>query len=584
MDNIENKENTYNRELTPVPICKVGASGKITWANERIKDVFLYGDIVEADIFALTGIYYNDYVAKKNREEKIEIKTSDKTFKILVEKVEEEEIRLFFIENTEENNTKEELKKKQGCIAMVHVDNYEDIVGNSSSSGEVKNQIEARVRAYGKRLKAVVGKLKSNLYFFMLEKQYIDEEMNEDFPILEEIKSINTEEDFPVTLSIGIGIGNQDLTEAETFADEALDLALGRGGDQAVIKQGETICYFGGQSESVGNRNKGKSRIIAAALKALVDSSRNVIIMGHKYPDMDSFGASLGVHRMVRPIKKETYILLDNPGESLNMLYSKAKDSEEYRFINKEKALSIIKKNTMLIVVDVNRPSMTECPELLEKVGRIVVIDHHRKGEQAISKTTIAYTEPAASSASELVVEMLEYSGDNVTKLEAEALLAGIFMDTNRFSVKTGTRTLSAAGWLKEKGADPTVVKRYFQISYDMFKSKAMATASAIVTENGIATSICEGFNRDAQVINSQVADELLTIEGVKASFVAGKDEKGETMVSGRSLGEINIQTIMEAFNGGGHYTTAGTQTDKPPYQIIDEILEHIEKHEILKS
>ncbi len=580
---MENKENIYSREFTPVPICNVGISGKITWANERIKDVFLYGDIVEADIFALTGIYYNEFVSRHNREEKIEIKISEKTFKILVEKIDEEEIRLFFIEKTEEVITKEELQRKQGCIALIHVDNYEDIVGNSNSSGDVKNEIESKIRDYGKKLKAVVGRHKSNLYFFMLERQYIEEEINEEFPILEEIKSINTDEDFPVTLSVGVGIGELDLTEAETFADEALDLALGRGGDQAVIKQGEVIQYFGGQSESVGNRNKGKSRIIAAALKALVDSSRNVIIMGHKYPDMDSFGAALGVHRIVRPIKKETYILLDNPGKSLSMLYDKAKSLDEYKFINKEKALSVIKKNTLLIIVDVNRPSMTECPELLEKVGRIVVIDHHRKGEQSILKPTIAFTEPAASSASELVVEMLEYSGDNISKLEAEALLAGIFMDTNRFSVKTGTRTLSAAGWLKGKGADPTVVKRYFQISYEMFKSKAMAIASATVTEEGLATAVCEGFNRDAQVINSQVADELLTIEGVKASFVAGKDEKGETMVSGRSLGDINIQTIMEAFDGGGHYTTAGTQTDKAPFQIIEEILEYIRKHEILK-
>ena len=575
----------YSKEGTPIPVCVVTSDGKIAWANDRIKEVFLYGDIVEADIFALTSLYYNDFVAKKNREEKIEIKISAKTFKVLVEKLDEnaeenqeEKIRLFFIEITSEIEAREDLLKTQPSILRIQIDNYEEIVGKNRRGLEIAGIIDTAVRDYSKKINAVVAKHAVNMYLLTVERQYIEDERREGFPILQEIKKINIEEDFPVTLSIGIGLGKEGLLEIERYADEALDLALGRGGDQVVVKQRDEIAYYGGQNESIGTRNKGKSRIIALALKSLVESAGNVIIMGHRYPDMDSFGAALGIHRLARPLKKETYILMDTYNESLNALYKKAKNSEQYKFINKEKAMTIVKKSTLLIIVDVNRPSFTDCPELLDKIEKVVVIDHHRKGEDFIMNPTVAYTEPSASSASELVAEILEYCGEEILKLEAEALMAGIFMDTNRFSVKTGSRTLSIAKWLKEKGADLTVVKGYFQISYEMFKAKAVCTANAQITEDKIATSICEGFTQDANIINSQVADELLTIDGVKASFVAGKDHKGETMVSARSLGEINVQTVMEVFGGGGHLTTAGMQTDKAPAEIIDDILAYISK------
>ncbi len=577
-------ETNYSKEKTPIPICIVSENGKILWANEEIKQVFLYGDIVEADIFALTGIYYTDFISKNKNGEIIERKLSDKIFKILVEEKENDSIQLYFIDITKEKTKEEELFKKQLCVLMIHVDNYDEIVGNSDSGVKIERQIDKVIRNFGRKLKAIVSRNKVNLYVFTLERQYLEEEREEDFPILEEIRNIETEEDFPVTLSIGIGIGAGTLPEMENFSDIAIDLALGRGGDQVVIKEGDAISYYGGQRENISSRNKGKSRIIALALKALIENASNVIIMGHKYPDMDSFGAALGVHRLSRPLKKETYILLDNPSESLNIFYKKAKETEEYKFITKEKAMAIAKKKTLLIVVDVNRPSIVECPELLEKVGRIVVIDHHRKGEESIASPTIAYTEPAASSASELVAEMLEYGTEEITKLEAEALLGGIFIDTNRFSVKTGVRTLSAAGWLKENGADTTAVKRYFQMPYEMFMNKAAGVSGARVISEEIAISICEGFIRDAQVINSQVADELLTIEGVKASFVASKDEKGETMVSARSLGDINVQAIMEVFNGGGHLTTAGTQTNQNPNEIIEKIVEYLKEKEIIKE
>ncbi len=571
----------YSGKGTPVPACVVSEKGKILWANERIGEVFLYDGIIEADIFALVGVYYDDILAKSNRKEIVKVTINDRNYKLLVTKLEDGEIEIFFIDITNEVTATNTMAKRKTTIALVHVDNYDALIGQNNKKTELETQVDKKIRDLGEKLNAIVTRYKAHMYTFITEKQYIDSEKREDFPILEEMKKIETDVDFPVTLSVGIGAakGEETFVEIESYADEALDLALGRGGDQVVIKEGDTISYFGGATENVERSNKGKSRIIAFAMRALVESASNVIIMGHKYPDMDSFGSALGVHRLARPLKKDTYILMDSFNETLSAIYKKAKDADEYNFITKEKALDLVKKNTLVIVVDVNRKTFTECPELLDIAERIVVIDHHRKGEESIKAATIAYTEPSASSASELVAEILQFGSEqSISKLEAEALLAGMFMDTNRFSVKTGVRTFDAAAWLRDKGADTTAVKRFFQVEYDMFKAKAECLAGATIIEGGIAIAICPGFTRDAQVINSQVADELLTIEGVKASFVAAKDEKGETLVSARSLGEVNVQIILEAFGGGGHLTTAGTQSTKTPEDILNEIVEYTEK------
>ncbi|MDO4766187.1 MAG: DHH family phosphoesterase, partial [Eubacteriales bacterium] len=397
--------------------------------------------------------------------------------------------------------------------------------------------------------------------------------------ILDEIREMETESDLPVSLSIGLGVGGKHPLQNDQFASDALDLALGRAGDQAVIKRGDKIEYYGGKLQAVEKGNKVKSRIVAHALRQLIDQSSKVIIMGHAYQDMDSFGSSLGIFRIAAARGKESWILVNSYNETMTDVYNQAKETGNYPFVNNEKALSLADDETLLIVVDTHRPSLVECRELLDKTDRIVVIDHHRKSEEYIENATLAYMESYASSTAELVTEILQYSLEKKTiiKFEAEALLAGITVDTNSFSVKTGVRTFEAASWLRRSGADTTSVKRYFQTDVNHFKAKANSILNARIRD-GIAYSVCEGVNEDMQVVNAQAADELLTIRGVRASFVAGRNEREKTVVSARSLGEINVQTIMETFGGGGHMTTAGASVCMSPEEVLLKIEEYFRK------
>ena len=302
--------------------------------------------------------------------------------------------------------------------------------------------------------------------------------------------------------------------------------------------------------------------------------------MGHKNPDLDSFGAALGINRVARSIGKDSYILLNSYNDALADIVADAKEIGEYEFISTERALSLADENALTVIVDTHRPSLVEAYELVEKCARTVIIDHHRRSEDAISNTILSYMETYASSSSELVTEVVQYACEKrvISKFEADALLAGIMVDTNRFAVKAGVRTFEAASWLKRNGADLEKVRRYFQSDSENFKVRAACIANADFYDNGIAMSICPGENQNSQIVNSQVADELLTIKGVKASFVAGKNEHGRTVVSARSLGDINVQIIMEKFGGGGHLNTAGAQVDCSPEEILELIRQTIDE------
>ena len=357
-------------------------------------------------------------------------------------------------------------------------------------------------------------------------------------------------------------------------------MAKGRGGDQVVIKLNDSLTYYGGTAKSVEKRSKGKSRVIGYALESLIDSASNVLIMGHKNPDMDAFGSALGVYCLARQRGKRAYIVVDKITEALNLLYHQIVEEGKHEVITSERALEVLDDKSVLIMVDTHRPSISECPTLWEQAVRTVIIDHHRKSEEHTKTPTLSYMESYASSASELVTEILQYTVErrDIMKSEANALLAGIMVDTNSFSVKSGIRTFEAAAWLKRIGADSEEVKRLFQINYDMFKLKADCYNAAVIDDNGMAFTVYNGATENAQIINAQVADELLTIQGVKASFVASRDLMGRTYISARSLGEINVQVIMEQFGGGGHLNTAGAQLRMSPEEAIEQIKEYLAK------
>lgn len=562
----------------PLPICIIDENGKVIEKATRIGEVFLYDEIEGADILALTGISYEQLKEAADEEENIIFNSSEKKFEIAVAALKEnsKQLILYFIDVTDLEKVKDAYRKEENVICIVQIDNYDELVNSTAEDDRalLVSKIDKCVRAWGQTLQASVTRYKQAMYLVLIERDTFEQQERSRFPILDEVREIETEIDFPITLSLGFGLGGSTPSERDHYAVEAMDLALARGGDQAVVKEGEKISFYGGKTQTVEKGNKGKSRIIGHALMRLIDNSKNVIIMGHANPDMDAFGAALGIYRLARPRNKNTFILINEYNDALTAIYRLVEETGEYEIIKNSRALKITDEETLVVVVDTHRPSITECPEILTMAGNIAVIDHHRKGEEFIKNPTLAYTEPYASSASELVAEILQYTIDrrDLARLEAEALLAGIMVDTNRFSVKAGVRTFEAAAWLKRAGADTAEVKRFFQVNPTTFEIRAACVAAAKVDDNGFAYSICKGENENAQIINSQVADELLTVTGVKASFVAGKDEYGRTVISARSIGEFNVQIILEKMGGGGHLNTAGAQVDTTPEEAIDEI------------
>ena len=569
----------------PMPVCIINKNGKITMANDKIGEVFIYDAIIDADFFALTGIKTAELYESAETNTYHLIKRNDRVFKLICQVTPEDEeghLTILFSDVTGFEELKEKYNNERICIGKIQIDNYDELISNIPLDirGEVTNQIDKAVRNWAEKLNGSINRLGDDKYVFSFQQIYLEKIIALKFEILDEVRNIETGADFPGSLSIGVGALGKSPMQTESYADAALDLALGRGGDQAVIKKGSQIEYFGGKLQTVEKRNKGKSRIVGHALKQLIDQSKKIFIMGHVNPDMDCFGATLGVMRLCALREKEPYIIIDNYKEALSTIYKEAKDSDEYRFINSEKAISLADKDSLVIVLDTHRSSIVQCPELINICEKIVIIDHHRRVEDFIENPTLAYMESYASSTSELVAEILQYmtSKKSLIKLEAEALLAGMTVDTNGFTVKTGVRTFEAAAWLRRQGADPTEVRRFFQEDKDSFIIKTKALADAVFHEGGIVTSICTTKHADEQVICAQVADELLTVKGIKASFVTGKNEEGLTVISARSLGEVNVQVIMEKFNGGGHLTTAAAQVDISPEEAIEKILEYMEE------
>lgn len=567
----------------PLPICIIDENGKVTEKATRINEVFVYDAIEGADIFALTGIPYEQFKDAAESEKNINFYNNDKTFEIAVAFLEEnnKQLILYFIDITDLESIKENYRKESSVICTVQIDNYDELVSNTEESNRaiVISKIDKCIRSWGQVMQASVTRYKQAMYIMLIEREFFEQQERSKFPILDEVREIENEIGFPITLSLGFGLGGVSPSENDHYAVEAMDLALARGGDQAVVKDGDKISFYGGKTQTVEKGNKGKSRIIGYALMRLIDNSKNVIIMGHANPDMDAFGAALGIYRLAKPRNNNTFIVVNEYNDALSAIHKLAEETGEYKIIKNSRALKMVDEETLVVVVDTHRPSITECPEILTMAGNIAVIDHHRKGEEFIKNPTLAYTEPYASSASELVAEILQYTIErkDLTRLEAEALLAGIMVDTNRFSVKTGVRTFEAAAWLKRAGADTAEVKRFFQVSPKTFEIRAACVAAAKFEEGGFAYSVCKGENENAQIINSQVADELLMVEGVKASFVAGKNEYGKTVLSARSIGDFNVQIILEKMGGGGHLNTAGAQVEMTPEEAIMEIKEILE-------
>lgn len=424
----------------------------------------------------------------------------------------------------------------------------------------------------------------------IFQKKYLKDLHENKFAILDVIRDINIGNELPVTLSMGLGVNAFSFTQSMDFARVAIDLALGRGGDQAVIKESDKFLFYGGKTRGVETSARVKARIKAYAFRELIEDCDKVIVMGHKVQDLDSLGAAIGIYSCARLLDKPVHIVLNEVTSSIKALYDRFMDDDRYEedlFIDNMEAVNVVNENTLLVIVDVNRPSYTECEELLDYTQNVVVFDHHRVGAEHIENTVLSYIEPYASSTCEMVTEILRYISDKLKlrSIEADALFAGITVDTKNFVVKTGVKTFEAAAYLRRNGADVVRVRKLFKNDMASYKARATAVRDAEIYKDKMAITICPSDAPNPQLITAQAADELLNISGIKASFVL-TNINGTIYMSARSFDDINVQLIMEKLGGGGHLSVAGAQlqdyTIEGAVEIlketIDEYLEEGEK------
>lgn len=489
---------------------------------------------------------------------------------------------LYFFDETEKVKTKEMYSEEQTVIGLIYLDNYDEVT--QSMDDEIRSKLISQVTSslnhWAEENDILLRRMSSDKFLAVFNQKSLQFAEESKFVILDEIRAVTTREKVPLTLSIGIGTGEASLRELGALAQSSLDLALGRGGDQVAIKERSgKVRFYGGKSNAIEKRTRVRARVISHALRDIVLESDSVLIMGHKYPDMDAIGASIGVLKIAEANNRKGFIVLNR--DEIHSDVGKLMEEIEghpflwSQFITPEEAFEKVTRRTLLIVVDTHRPSLLIEPRLLEKAERVVVLDHHRRGEEFIKDPVLVYMEPYASSTAELVTELLEYQPQQLKMdtLEATALLAGIIVDTNSFSIRTGSRTFDAASYLRRNGADTTLVQQLMKEDFDQYIKRSKLVESAQIYEGGVAIAKGDSDEVYSQVLIAQAADTLLAMNGVTASFVISKREDGRVSISARSLGEMNVQLIMEALNGGGHLTNAATQLEDVTVDDAEMIL-----------
>lgn len=476
---------------------------------------------------------------------------------------------LFLYDETALKFAIREVDDQSLAIALIYLDNYEEAL---ESIEAVRRSllialIDRKINKYIGAVDGICSKLEKDKYFVILRKKNLKQLQEMKFDLLEDVKTVNIGNEMAVTMSIGVGYDGLTYAQNYEFARHAIDLALGRGGDQAVVKGGKDITYFGGKSQKVERNTRVKARVKAHALKEIISSKDRVLVMGHATPDADSFGAAVGICRVAKALNKEAHIVLNEVTSDLEPLVSLFKEKTEYAtdmIIDHKEAMELVDMNTALVVVDVNTPQRTEYPDLLRVCKTIVVIDHHRQGTEIIENATLSYIEPYASSSCEMVSEILQYAADNVRihSEEADCMYAGIVVDTNNFFAKTGVKTFEAAAYLRRNGADVSRVRKLFRENPVDYKAKADAVSQAEIYRGNYAISYCQTDEvSNPKVVASQAANELLNMKGVKASFVL-TPYQSDIHISARSADEVNVQIIMERMGGGGHLNSAACQLE----------------------
>lgn len=585
-------QNTLLKELA-VPYAILLENGKTVWRNDEfekvlgehnLKEPYISkcmpelnrsifpkeeNDIVEMDV------YYEgrEYKAELRR---VSVEGFSETEKLLELPEEKEFFIAVYLQDVTELNRYIKANEEQRLIAgLIYIDNYDEVI---SSVEEVRQSllvalVDRKINQYIAKVDGIVKKIETDKYFIAIRKKYFRELEEDKFSLLEDVKSINIGNTIPVTLSIGLGLSAEAYAQSNNYARVAIDLALARGGDQAVIKDCTGITYYGGKREQTAKNTRVKARVKAEALREFILVNDSIFVMGHKFTDVDSFGAAIGICRATTALGKRAHIVINEVSASLRPLYNQYMEDSNYPadlFLTSSEAIDMADEHSLVIVVDTNRPKMTECEELLHIARTIVVLDHHRQSSDNIDNALLSYIEPYASSACEMVSEILQYIVDEIKipGLEASSMYAGIMIDTNNFVSRTGVRTFEAAAFLRRSGADITLVRKMFRDDMDSYRAKAEIISSAEVYHKKFA--IARGVDLKIEsptIIGAQAANELLDIDAIKASFVL-TEYNGRIYVSARSIDEVNVQIIMEKLGGGGHMNASGAQFDHTNMQL----------------
>lgn len=599
-------QNTLLKELA-VPYAILLDDGKVIWMNNQFLKILggkVKGDAYlskylpelnrsifpqeENDIVHM-DVYYNErqYQAELR---KVSVEGFSETERLMEMPEEKEYFIAVYLQDVTELNQYIKANEEQRLVAgLIYIDNYDEII---DSVEEVRQSllvalVDRKINQYIAKANGIVKKMETDKYFIAVQKQHFKQLEEDKFSLLEGVKTVNIGNKIPATISMGFGLSEESYAQSYNYARVAIDLSLARGGDQAVIKDSQGITYYGGKREQTSKNTRVKARVKAEALREFITIKDKIFVMGHKFADADSFGAAVGICRAAEALEKKAYIVIDEISASLKPLYLSYAENPEYgekMFLKPQEVLKIADENSMVVVVDTNRPKMTECEELLSIARTIVVLDHHRQSSDNIENALLSYIEPYASSSCEMVAEILQYIVDDIEipDLEASSLYAGIMIDTNNFVNKTGVRTFEAAAFLRRCGANITQVRKMFRDDMASYQAKAEIISSVEVYQEKFA--IARGENLDIEsptIVGAQAANDLLDINAVKASFVL-TNYNGRIYISARSIDEVNVQIIMERLGGGGHMNASGAQFEHTDMEravedlkkVIDEMVE----------
>lgn len=575
-----------------VPYALMDSNGRLLWVNQRFTEITGKEKQYHKSVTNIFAEITKEKLPNTDEETEICLTYKERDYRINMKSVvidsliantelisaenrDNHLVAMFLFDETLQNEYLRKFEDETMVSGLLYLDNYDEAL---ESVEEVRRSlltalIDRKINKYFADTDGLVKKIEKDKYFLIMRKRSLDELKEGHFSILEDVKTVNIGNEMAVTISIGIGANAGSYAKNSEYSRIAIDLALGRGGDQAVLKEGDKISYFGGKTQAIEKNTRVKARVKAHALKEFMVSKEKVVVMGHKLTDVDSFGAAVGIYRAAKTLNKKTSIVIDHPTSSIRPLmegFLNNQDYESHMFVNCHEAREIVDENTLVVVVDTNKPSYTECEDLLSMTKTIVVLDHHRQGSEVIKNSVLSYIEPYASSACEMVAEILQYFADGIRirNIEADSIYAGIMIDTDNFMQKTGVRTFEAAAFLRRCGADVTRVRKLFREDMEDFRAKGETVRNAELFRDNFAISICPSEYVDSPtIVGAQAANELLNIINVKASFVFTV-YRNTVYVSARAIDEVNVQIIMERLGGGGHLNIAGCQFEGTDVQL----------------